>query len=419
MYNMKHQYLKNIFFACILLVTILSCEKKEKLEEVNTNNEKKEKLVKKYGFIYNNYNVVNDTIQPGSTFGGLLQDYILPDSISVHQLTEKIKDSFNLRGIRAGKPYILFLDKNNEKQLKAFVYIKNDIDYTVIDLRDSVSVYNKSRPVTIRKRTIAAEIEGSLSETLDNEGVSASLAPQLAGVYAYSIDFFKIQKGDKFAVTLYEKFIEDSIYAGIDRVESTYFQHRGNDFFAFPYKLNPEQKLYSYYDEEGKPLKSMFLKAPLDYYRISSRFSGRRFHPVQKRWKAHNGTDYAAPHGTPIKATAAGTVINAGYTAGNGNYVKIRHNGTYTTQYLHMSKILVKRGQYVSQGQIIGKVGSTGLATGPHVCYRFWKNGVQVDPLRQNLPKSEPMPKENLSQYLEYIKPFKKELDSIIKVKFN
>ena len=244
------------------------------------------------------------------------------------------------------------------------------------------------------------------------------MAPKLAGVYAYSIDFFRIQKEDKFAVTLYEKFIEDSIYVGIDHIESTYFQHKGKDFYAFPYKLKEDQKESSYYDEEGKALKSMFLKAPLDYYRISSRFSPRRFHPVQGRWKAHNGTDYAAPHGTPIKATASGTVERTGYTAGNGNYVKIRHNSTYSTQYLHMSKILVRNGQYVTQGQTIGLVGSTGLATGPHVCYRFWKNGVQVDPLRLQLPNAEPMDEADRKKYVEYIKPFKQELDSILKVTF-
>ena len=157
----------------------------------------------------------------------------------------------------------------------------------------------------------------------------------------------------------------------------------------------------------------MFLKAPLDFFRISSKFSGRRFHPVQQRWKAHNGTDYAAAHGTPIKTTATGVVERTGYTAGNGNYVKIKHNSTYSTQYLHMSKILVKRGQHVTQGQIIGKVGSTGLATGPHVCYRFWKNGVQVDPLRLKLPNTEPMNESVKGKYLQYIKPLKEELDNI------
>lgn len=405
----------------LLAITLLqSCNsKEEKKQETNQKSvEKPEPIVKEFGIVFNDYFVKRDTIKSGDTFGTIMQNYVLPDSMNVHQLTEKVRDSFNLRGIKIGKPYLLFFDKKQKNNLKAFVYIKDKINYTLVDLRDSVVVSNKQKPTSIRKRTIAAEIEGSLSATLDREGVSASLAPRLAGVYAYSIDFFKIQKGDKFAVTLYEKFIEDSIYAGIERVESTYFQHRGKDYFAFPYKLKPEQKEFSYYDELGKGLKSMFLKAPLDYFRISSRFSGKRFHPVQKRWKAHNGTDYAAPHGTPIKATAAGVVERAGYTSGNGNYVKIRHNGTYETQYLHMSKILVKRGQHVAQGQTIGKVGSTGLATGPHVCYRFWKNGVQVDPFKQKLPNTEPMSNSDKAKYLEYIKPYKKELDSILTVKF-
>jgi murein DD-endopeptidase MepM/ murein hydrolase activator NlpD len=265
---------------------------------------------------------------------------------------------------------------------------------------------------------VAAEINGSLSETLSNAGVSPALAPKLAGIYAYTIDFFKIQKGDKFAVTINEKFMEDSIYIGVESIEASYFEHKGKKIFAFPYKLNENQKKEDYYDENGKGLKSMFLKAPLDYFRISSRFSGRRFHPVQMRFKAHNGTDYAAPHGTPIKTTASGVVEKTGYTAGNGNFVKVRHSGTYSTQYLHMSRIMVRNGQSVSQGQTIGKVGSTGLATGPHVCYRFWKNGVQVDPLRLKLPNTEPMGGSDKQKYLQYIAPLKKELDNITALKF-
>lgn len=411
--------MKYLISILITINLIVSCDKKEKLDKnLHHNNKKSEVIIKNFGFVYNDYEVIQDTIKSGDTFGTIIQEFSLPDSMNVHQLTEKIKDSFNLRNIKAGKPYVVFLEKGKNKNLKAFVYIKNNIEYTVIDLRDSIVVTNKSKPTTIKKRTVAAAIEGSLSETLDKAGVSAALAPKLASVYAFSIDFFRIQKGDKFAVTLYEKFIDDTIYAGIDKVESTYFQHKGKDFFAFPYKTNDNQKIAQYFNEEGKALKSMFLKAPLDYFRISSRFSPRRFHPVQGRWKAHNGTDYAAPHGTPIKATASGVVERAGYTSGNGNYVKIRHNGTYSTQYLHMSKILVKRGQHVTQGQTIGKVGSTGLATGPHVCYRFWKNGVQVDALKQNLPNAEPLPPSEKSKYLAHIKPLKEELDSIIKIKF-
>jgi murein DD-endopeptidase MepM/ murein hydrolase activator NlpD len=168
-----------------------------------------------------------------------------------------------------------------------------------------------------------------------------------------------------------------------------------------------------YYDEEGKVLKKFFLKAPLKSINITSRYSKSRFHPVQHIWKAHSGTDYAAPTGTPIMTTAAGTIEQTGYTAGNGNFVKVKHDRTYSTQYLHMSRILVRRGQIVRQGDIIGKVGSTGLATGPHVCYRFWKNGVQVDALKLKLPNSVPMDSRNKPRFLEFIKPLKASLDSV------
>ena len=405
-----------------LIITFLffsfftSCNSKD--EKDATKIAKKEPIIKDYGFTFNDYKVVRDTIRSGDTFSALLQKFPLRDSLTIHQVTEKVKDSFNLRRIKVGKPYILFLDKKKPNTLKAFVYIEDRIQYTVVDFRDSLVVSNKQKPTRIKRRVVAAEINGSLSETLSNAGVSPALAPKLAGIYAYTIDFFKIQKGDKFAVTINEKYMEDSIYIGVESIEASYFEHKGKKIFAFPYKLNENQKKEDYYDENGKGLKSMFLKAPLDYFRISSRFSGRRFHPVQMRFKAHNGTDYAAPHGTPIKTTASGVVERTGYTAGNGNFVKVRHSSTYATQYLHMSRILVRNGQSVSQGQTIGKVGSTGLATGPHVCYRFWKNGVQVDPLRLKLPNTEPMGKSDKQKYLSYIAPLKKELDSITAQKF-
>lgn len=402
------------YLSLLVFLSLFTSCKKEKGEDSTPIIEpKKEVIVKDFGLTFNDYKVLKDTIKSGDVFGTIMDKYIFPDSLNVHQVTEKVRSSFNPRTIKAGKPYFIFLDKDNPKNIKAFVYVNNKINYTLIDFRDSVSVVNKERPTTIKRRTIAAKIDGSLSETLSKAGVSASLAPKLASVYAYSIDFFKIQKDDNFAVTIYEKFIEDSIYVGVERIESSFFEHKGKKYYAFPYKTSDSQKEYSYYDENGRGLKSMFLKAPLDFFRISSKFSGRRFHPVQQRWKAHNGTDYAAAHGTPIKTTATGVVERTGYTAGNGNYVKIKHNSTYSTQYLHMSKILVKRGQHVTQGQIIGKVGSTGLATGPHVCYRFWKNGVQVDPLRLKLPNTEPMNESVKGKYLQYIKPLKEELDNI------
>jgi murein DD-endopeptidase MepM/ murein hydrolase activator NlpD len=397
---------------------LFSCKKEKEIPQVKQPTEKPEPIVKDFGITFNDYKVKIDTLQSGDTFSTILEGYELNNN-STFQVTEKIKDSFNLRSIRAGKPYYIFLNKKNNKDLEYFVYVKDRTSYLVVDFRDStLVVQEKVRPSTIKRRTIAAEIEGSLSETLSKEGVSAGIASKLAKIFEYSIDFFKIQKGDKFAITLNERYIQDSIYDGVVDIEASYFEYKGKKIYAFPYKMSESQKFPDYYDEEGKGLKNMFLKAPLDFFRISSKFSGRRFHPVQQRWKAHNGTDYAAPHGTPIKTTAAGVVERTGYTAGNGNYVKVKHTATYSTQYLHMSKILVKTGQRVSQGQVIGKVGSTGLATGPHVCYRFWKNGVQVDPLRLNLPNAEPMDKKHKTKYLAKIQPLKKELDSITALKF-
>jgi len=397
---------------------LFSCEKKVDKVIIEEDTKPKIPIVVEFGFTLNDYLVVQDTIKSGDTFGKLLENHNI-GNFKVHEVTEQVKDSFNMRDIRVGKPITLLKSKQKPNQLQVFIYQKDNINYSVVDFRDTiVKAYNKQKPITIKRRTIATAIHGSLSETLNKNGVDAGVANNLAKIYEYSIDFFKIQKEDKFAVTFYEKYINDTIYAGVDRLESSFFEHKGKKIYAFPYKIDSLSKKVDYYDEEGKGLKTMFLKAPLDFFRISSRFSPKRFHPVQMTWKAHKGTDYAAPHGTPIKTTASGIVERTGYTAGNGNFVKVKHNGTYSTQYLHMSKILVRQGQHVAQGEVIGKVGSTGLATGPHVCYRFWKNGVQVDPLSQKLPNTEPMNAKHKAKYLEYIAPLKKELDSIATLKF-
>ncbi len=406
------------YTAIILLSLILfACNSKEEKDKAKPEV-KKEKIVYEFGFKLNDFKVVHDTIASGDSFGKILGEQGF-DAAKVHEINEKVKDSFNVRDIRIGKPFTLLQDKKAPNGLKVFVYQPDKMSYFVVDLRDSIPVvYKKTRPVVIKRRTIAAAIDGSVSSTLAREGVSAALAPELSKIYAWSIDFFKINKGDKFAVTINEKYLEGGEYLGLESIEASYFEYKGKKIYAFPFKQDENSKRVDYYDEEGKVLKNMFLKAPLKFVNITSRYTRSRFHPVQKIWKAHNGTDYAAPTGTPIMTTASGTVEQTGYTGGNGNFVKVRHNSTYATQYLHMSKILVRRGQHVQQGQVIGKVGSTGLATGPHVCYRFWKNGVQVDPLRQKLPNSEPMNPKYKQRYMAYIAPLKKELDSVSLAKF-
>jgi murein DD-endopeptidase MepM/ murein hydrolase activator NlpD len=405
--------------AILLLLTLIACKNDDQKKPENARPVvKKDPVVKEFGFTLNDFKVVRDTIQNGDTFGKLLGEEGY-DAGQVHKVTEAIRDSFALRDIRIGKPFVMLKEKQSPNKLQVFIYQPDNISYYVVDLRDSIAkAYKTVKPITIKRRVIAAEIEGSLSETLTKAGASAGLVHELSEIYAWSIDFFKIQKGDKFAVAVNEKYIDGTEYAGLQNIDAAFFEYKGKKIYAFPFKQDTLSKKIDYYDEEGKVLKSMFLKAPLQFSRISSRFSPRRFHPVQQQWKAHNGTDYAAPHGTPIMTTANGVVERTGYTSGNGNFVKVRHNGTYSTQYLHMSKILVRQGQRVSQGDIIGKVGSTGLATGPHVCYRFWKNGVQVDALRQKLPNSEPMSDRHKPRFVKQMTPLKKELDSIANIKF-
>ncbi|HER40103.1 MAG TPA: M23 family peptidase, partial [Salinimicrobium catena] len=287
------------------------------------------------------------------------------------------------------------------------------INYTVVNLGDSISAYTAKKPVTITKKAVSGVISSSLSEAIEEEGLNYLLAHEMNNIYQWSIDFFRLQKGDRFKLVYNERYINDTIYAGIENIEASVFYHEEKPYYAFNFLADSISGERDYYDEKARPLQSFFLKAPLNFSRISSRYSPRRYHPVQKRWKAHKGTDYAAPHGTPIWSTANGVVIASSYTAGNGNYVKIKHNGTYTTQYLHMSKRAVKNGQRVKQGDIIGYVGSTGLATGPHVCYRFWVNGRQVDPFRQNLPAAEPIEEKYIPSYFAAIEPLKAELGEI------
>jgi murein DD-endopeptidase MepM/ murein hydrolase activator NlpD len=404
--------LKKTYIIILLVFSLFSCNKSEKKKAVL-----KEPVVIAFGFKLNNFDVVNDTIHDGDTFGSILEKQNL-GNLKVHEIVEKVKDTFDVRLMRIDKPYTLLRSKDKSKKILAFIYQPDRLSYYVIDFKDSIKVYKHIEPVTYRRRTIAGKLDGSLSESLVKKGVDGSFAVSISKVYAWSIDFFKLQKGDKFAVTFTERYINDSIYDGVDSLKCCFFEYKGKLIYAFPFSQEVNSNKTEFFDEQGKTLKNFFLKAPLKFVNITSHYSKNRFHPVQQVWKAHKGTDYAAPFGTPIMTTASGVVEQTGFTAGNGNFVKVKHNGTYSTQYLHMSKIIARKGQRVTQGDIIGKVGSTGLATGPHVCYRFWKNGVQVDALKLNLPNSEPMGGKNLPRFIEQMTPLKTELDRAAALEF-
>lgn len=315
-------------------------------------------------------------------------DILLPFGVSYAQiaaLDDAAKGVQPLNALKAGWKYAVFCDQDSAQTPRYFVVESDKTNYIVYQLRDSIAVFKGQKPVETRMVEAAGIINSSLSATIVEQGMPASLVFELSNIYAWTVDFYRIQKGDYFKVVYEEQFVEGQSI-GVGAVLAAEFHHRDRSFRGIRFA---KADGVNYFDEEGESLRKAFLKAPLEYSRISSRFSLKRYHPVQKRWKAHLGTDYAAPKGTPILATGDGTVVESAYGKYNGNYVKIRHNGMYTTQYLHMNKRLVKKGEVVKQGQVIGQVGSTGLATGPHVCYRFWKDGKQVDPYREELPQSE------------------------------
>lgn len=352
------------------------------------------------------------TIASGESFGALLGKRGI-STAHIYQIAAAVEPVFNVRKIRAGVK-IKFATGDSSLYPSYFIYPESTYEYYVISLQsDSIYAKKVEKERSVRRRQISGTIEDALYLSVNNAGGTNALAMSLVEVYAWTIDFFRLQKGDAFSVIYEEEYVDDTTYVGLKRIVGANLTHMGNEFYAFPYEN--ELGLNDYYDEEGRSLRKTFLRAPLNFTRISSRYSGNRFHPVQKRWKAHLGTDYAAPTGTPIMSTADGVIIAASYTSANGNYVKVRHNSIYTTQYLHMSKIKpgIKNGVRVKQGEVIGYVGSTGLATGPHVCYRFWVNGKQVDPYKQKLPDAEPLESDRIDVYKSYMTSLKQELDAL------
>lgn len=323
----------------------------------------------------------------------------------IYKLELASKNIFDLNsGIQPGKPYKVICLKKSNTTAQCVIYEKSKTEYIVFDFRHTIRVYKGEKQVTKKKNVVSGSIkqggglEVSLLKKIGSDKASPLVDILVNGIYPWSINFFLIQPNDSFSIYFEEKYVGDE-YVGIGKIFAASFIHKGKIINAF--RFNENEKYAEYFDETGNNLRRAFLKAPLDFYRISSRYSLKRRHPVLGNWKGHFGTDYAAPIGTPIMTTASGTITAATYKKGNGNYVKVKHNETYTTQYLHMSKIKpgIKPGVYVNQGDIIGYVGQTGWATGPHVCYRFWKNGKQVDPYQQDLPPGLPLKTENKKKF--------------------
>ena len=363
-----------------------------------------------YGFEIDSMVVVEDRIKRNQNLSEILENYNISNR-KIHDLAINSKPVFDVRKIVVNRKYTMICYPDSLQTAKAMIYEPNATEYIVFNLDDSVTVERVEKEMVTVEKEIAGIIDQSLAVSISELGESPQLTNDFVDVLAWQIDFYRLQKGDKFKV-IYEVKQVDGQSIGIGKIKGIYLEHFGNDYYAYYFDQGSG---IDYFDEEGNSLRKAFLKYPLEFTRISSRYSGNRYHPVQKRWKAHRGTDFAAPKGTPIRTVGDGIILEARYGVNNGNYVKVKHNTTYTTQYLHMSKIAsgIRPGVKVKQGQTIGYVGSTGLATGNHLCYRFWKNGVQIDALKVKLPPSEPIHEENKIKFQEVRDSLKTQLDNI------
>ena len=407
-----------MYFVRIILIlislTIISCTNKKEVNKSAIKSDIKKKHINQlYGIDLNSHIIKETKIKRGDTFGKILEENGI-DYPEVHKILSVIKNKVNIKKLRAGKSYTLFFNIEDISFPEFFVYHPRIEEYTLIHLKDSIYANKISKKYKIEELETSGIIKSSLYETMKSNGINESLTYYLSDVYAWNIDFFRLHKGDKFKVIYTEKFVDDSISIGVERIKAAYFEHNQKPLYAFEFESDSIKGIVDYFNEKAKNLRRAFLKGPLKFNRISSRYNmKRRIAFYGNRIRPHKGTDFAAQVGTPILSTANGTVIKSSYSRANGNFVTIKHNNTYSTQYLHMRKRNVRVGQFVKQGDVIGWVGMTGYTSGPHVCYRFWKNGRQVDPFKQKLPEAKPISNKLKNKYLTHMKPYKVKLDAI------
>ena len=354
--------------------------------------------------------VLNGKIQPGETLSNILISYDVPYRI-INEIEHISQTVFDLRKIRAGNNYFIISGSTSTDPVQYLLYEQNLIDYVVFKLDAPVDVFKRKNNFEIKMKTVMGIIRSSLFDALSGNDFSHELAFKLSEIYAYILDFHHLQKGDYFKVIYNEKYVGKKPVA-IEDILAVCFNHRGQDYYAFYFKQDSGGR---YFDQNGNSLERYFLKSPLKYSKITSRYSKRRLHPILNHHRPHLGVDYAAPKGTPIMSIGDGIVRKAAYHREFGNYVRILHNGIYSTQYLHLSKIAkdIHSGVTVQRGDVIGYVGSTGLATGPHLEFRLWKNGKLIDPLKEEMPTAEPLKKEYTGVFQNRVAEFKRSLDKL------
>jgi murein DD-endopeptidase MepM/ murein hydrolase activator NlpD len=383
-------FITNSFYSC-------KNRKEQKTEVVEIDTVIVKEPLLKYGLPVDSFHLENGIVKSNQYLSQILNAKGIGMG-TIDKIARKSKTVFDVRKIKSGNKFTFFITPDSLQEARYFVYENSKTEYTVFELFDTLNVYQGEKEIQTRLRTAQGIVETSLWNTMVNSGQDPMLALELSDIFAWTIDFFAIQKGDRFRVIYDEQFV-DSTSIGIGEIYAVQFDHYGDENYAF---IFDQDERWDYFDEKGTSLRKAFLKAPLKFSRISSRYSNSRMHPVLRIRRPHHGIDYAAPKGTPVMSIGDGNVIARAYQrGGGGNYIKVKHNSVYTTTYMHLSGFGkgITTGTRVIQGQVIGYVGSTGLATGPHLDFRVHKNGSPVDPLKVKAPPVEPIKEENIERY--------------------
>ena len=399
---MKHIFstIKTLSTVALLALTtqLASCSgSTDKQNAVAGNDAQAEKepkeVVMKYGQPIEQFEVKYDTIRRNQTISDLLYGFGF-NANQIHKFTQCPDSIFNVRKIRPGQACALLCEKDSSRTPRYFIYEESPKSYITFDLANDYSATRMRKPIEWREGEVAGTVKSSLWVAMEESGASPLLAVEMSHIFGWSIDFFGIQQGDEFRIIYAQEYVENTPLNNYKIIAASFCASK-NLVYAIPFEQEGEML---FYNTDGNSLEGAFLKAPLDYYRISSKFSNSRMHPVLKRRRAHHGVDYAAPKGTPVYAIGSGKVIKKAYQAnGAGYYLKIRHNATYTTSYMHLSGYAkgLKEGDYVKQKQVIGYVGSTGISTGPHLDFRVYENGKPINPLTIKSQPKMPISNEN------------------------
>jgi len=408
--------IKKYFFNFCLVILFSQCNNPKTSDLLSENEQTEIQKPKSYkkiqGFSLENFNIDSSNVKTGESFGEILQKLNISYA-KIYKIGEEFKSVYDLRKIYPGDKYYILKTKDSSLFSK-LIYQRSLTETVVMSFLDSLNIEIVRKPVEIRILKKAGIIKSSLWQSFIDNNLTPALVSKVANLYSWTIDFFDIQKNDNFKIIYEAKYVENK-FIGVGKIKAILFNHKGKDFYAFRY-LSSSKNVESYYNEEGESMQRALLSAPLEYVRISSKFSHSRLHPIKKIYRPHYGVDYAAPSGTDVVATGDGKIIFAASSGGAGNMIKIKHAyGNIETKYLHLLNFAkgIKVGKFVVQGQKIGEVGSTGLSTGPHLDYRVYINGKPQDPLKLSMPSKNPITKKLKSKYLGEISKLKESLDSI------